>query len=185
MICGQCGHRLAVRYTGNGGLYPCYQCTWKKREGLAKTPCISVRAPDIDEAVSRRVLEALRPAQLEIAVQAYDELARRDSAVERQWQLKVERAAYEAQLAQRRYEAVDPANRLVAETLEKNWNAALERLEEVRSEYAKRQGERETHQLLKQKEDVLALAEDLPRLWRCPSTSAKDRKRILRLLIKV
>jgi hypothetical protein len=184
VICGRCGHRLSVRYTGNGGLYPCYQCSWKKREGLSKTHCISVRAADIDEAVSKRVVEAVQPAQLEIALKAYEELQRRDSTLARQWQLKIQRADYEAQLAQRRYQEVDPANRLVAGTLEKNWNEALERVAELRSEYAKRRNEQETQQLLKHKEEVLALAEDLPRLWRCASTSAKDRKRIVRMLIK-
>jgi hypothetical protein len=98
--------------------------------------------------------------------------------------MRLERADYEAQLAERRYVEVDPSNRLVAATLERRWNEALEQREEVRrqwEDYQARQGRAVTAQ---QKAEVLRLAQDFPRLWKAPTTSAKDRKRMLRLLIR-
>jgi len=98
--------------------------------------------------------------------------------------MRVQRAEYEASLAQKRYEEVDPANRLVASTLERRWNEALTNLEEVKQQ----QHEFKQAQILEmtpqQREQVFALAQDLPRLWKASTTQARDRKRILRLLIK-
>jgi hypothetical protein len=153
-------------------------------DGLATTHCLLVPSPDIDAVVSQRVLEIVQPAQLAIALQAYEELAQRATAVDRQWQLKIERAAYEAQLAQRRYEEVDPANRLVAATLEQRWNSALEQVDAVKQAYTTHQQARGTPDLLAHRDAVLALGQDLPRLWHAPTTSSKDRKRMLRLVIK-
>jgi hypothetical protein len=98
--------------------------------------------------------------------------------------MRIERAEYQAQLAQRRYEEVDPSNRLVAATLERRWNDALVKIEEIRKQYAefkRTQGRAITPE---QRVRILSLAEDLPRLWNAPTTKAKDKKRMLRLLIK-
>ena len=101
-----------------------------------------------------------------------------------QWQMRLERAEYEAALAERRYEEVDPSNRLVASTLEHRWNEALLRVEDLKRQAAEFQQQKARVMTPEQKEKVLALARDLPRLWHAPSTQAKDRKRMLRLLIK-
>jgi hypothetical protein len=108
----------------------------------------------------------------------------RPSAVDRQWQMRLERAEYEAQLRQRRYEEVDPSNRLVAATLEQRWNQALEKLKKLRQEYTERQASEALAVTPEQRVRARQLAHDLPRLWKAPTTKAKDRKRILRLLIK-
>jgi hypothetical protein len=97
--------------------------------------------------------------------------------------LLTERAEYEVQLAQKRYEQVDPANRLVASTLEQRWNDALIELEDVQNQIAELQ-QREHVITSRQREEVLKLAQDLPRLWKSKATSAKDKKRILQLLIQ-
>ena len=165
-------------------MYPSYECNRAKMDGFSTTHCLSVRSPEIDAAVSQRVLEVFQPAQLAIALQAYEELAQRATAVDRQWQLKIERAEYEAQLAQRRYEEVDPANRLVAATLEQRWNTALEQVDAVKQAYTTHQHAQGAQDLLSHREAVLALGQDLPRLWNAPTTSAKDRKRMLRLVLK-
>jgi DNA-binding transcriptional MerR regulator len=102
----------------------------------------------------------------------------------RQWQMRVERAEYEAALAERRYEEVDPSNRLVASTLERRWNEALLQVQDLKKQAAEFQQQHARVATAEQKEKVLALARDLPRLWHAPSTQAKDRKRMLRLLIK-
>jgi DNA invertase Pin-like site-specific DNA recombinase len=184
LLCARCARRVTVRYTGNGGVYPSYECTRAKLDGFATTHCLSVRSQEIDAAVSKRVLEAFQPAQLAIALQAYEELAQRATAVDRQWQLKRERAEYEAQLAQRRYEEVDPANRLVAATLEQRWNTALEQIEAVKQAYATHQQAQGAQALLSHRDAVLALGQDLPCLWNAPTTTANDRKRMLRLVLK-
>ncbi|MEE9204750.1 MAG: recombinase family protein [Nitrospirales bacterium] len=184
LLCGTCGRRLSVRYKGNGGIYPVYECTWLKREGLACRSCMHLRCDLLDNPVGERVLEVLKPAQIEIALKALQELERQDKAVDRQWQMRLQRAEYEAQLRQRRYEEVDPSNRLVAATLEQRWNQALENLEKLRQEYTERQSSEALAVTPEQRARARQLAHDLPRLWRAPTTKAKDRKRILRLLIK-
>ena len=184
LLCGHCGRRLTIRYKGNGGIYPCYQCNWLRREGLAGKDCMSLRCDRLDAAVSEEVLKALQPAELDLALAALAELESRDQALGRQWQMRLERAEYEAALAERRYLEVDPSQRLVASTLERRWNDALLHLEDLKRQAAEFQRQEARVATPEQKAKVLALARDLPRLWHAPTTQAKDRKRMLRLLIK-
>ena len=184
LICAGCGRRITVRYRGNGGLYPIYLCDWRRREGLATRDCLSVRCDLLDTAISEQVLTALQPAELKLALAALDELEARDAALTGQWRMRLQRADYEARLAERRYEEVDPANRLVAATLEQRWNEALQRLTELEQQFEQAQQQQARVATPEQKEQVLALARDFPRLWSAPTTEAKDRKRMLRLLIK-
>jgi hypothetical protein len=97
--------------------------------------------------------------------------------------MKIERAEYEAQLAQKRYEEVDPANRLVAATLERRWNDALTKLEEIKQSAAQLQQDAALSITAEQKSQILSLAKDLPKLWKASTTQPQDRKRILRLLV--
>jgi DNA invertase Pin-like site-specific DNA recombinase len=184
LLCGICGRGVYPRYTGNGGIYPTYQCNWRKREGLCGNACICIRADLLDDAVSKKILEILQPAQIEIALNALKELEHRNQAIDRQWKMRIERADYESQLAQRRYEEVDPSNRLVASTLERRWNDTLASLEQVRQEYEQYQQKEVLHVTSEQRKQILSLGQDLPQLWKAPSTQPKDRKRILRLLVK-
>ncbi|MFQ5799551.1 MAG: recombinase family protein [Bacteroidota bacterium] len=184
LVCGQCGRRLTVRYKGNGGIYPTYECNWRRREGLSTRSCMHIRCNLIDEPITTRILEVIQPKQIEIAIKALEELQRRKNAINNQWRMRIERAEYEANLAQRRYEEVDPSNRLVAATLERRWNDALVKVEEIKKEFAQHQREEQVPATEKQKAELLKLAQDLPRLWKASTTKAKNRKRILRLLIK-
>jgi len=184
LICGVCGRRLTVRYQGNGGLYPVYECVWRKNEGLSATSCMSFRCDAIEPALTKRVFEVLEPKQIEIGVKSLQELKRRNEGVDNQWRMRVQRAEYESQLAQRRYEEVDPSNRLVAATLEKRWNDALMSLEEVKQQHLVYRQQQHLELSQEQTNRILALAQDLPRLWNAPTTQAKDKKRMLRLLIK-
>ena len=183
-ICARCGRRLTVTYAGNRGIYPTYNCHEAKREGIAPDHVVTVRCEILDAPVAERVLEVLAPAQLDLAVQATRELERRDDVVMRQWRMRLERADYEAQLAQKRYEEVDPSNRLVAATVERRWNDRLLELERVRKQFAEFEKKHARVATPDQKAEVLALARDFPRLWNAPTTKTKDRKRMLRLLIK-
>jgi len=182
MLCGHCGRRVGVRYEGDGGKNCRYMCNRLHSEGLARRACMSLSADPLDQAVSLRGLEVMQPMQIDIALKAMEQLHRQQEAVNRQWQLRVERAEYEAALAQRRYEKVDPANRLVAATLENHWNEALAELDRLRKEYEHRQ--QAGAMSAQEQEAVRRLAHDLPALWNAPTTQARDRKRILRLLIK-
>src|SRR6267378_3249426 len=184
LLCGHCGRAITVRYTGHGGIYPAYLCNWLHREGLATKDCLSFRCDVLDSVIAEEVLKALQPAELELALAALQELETRDQAIMRQWQMRLERAEYEAALAERRYQEVDPSHRLVASTLERRWNDALLHLQDLKKQAAEVQQQEARVATPEQKEKVLALARDLPRLWYAPTTQAKDRKRMLRLLIK-
>ncbi|MCA9247221.1 MAG: recombinase family protein [Planctomycetales bacterium] len=184
LVCGKCGRRLTVRYQGNGGIYPIYECNWRKREGRSKRSCMFLSCPPLDQAVAERVLAAVSPEQLQLALAAQDELLARDGSLRRQWEMRLQRAQYEADLAQRRYEQVDPDHRLVAASLEARWNKALAQVDEVRrqmEEFCRQQTRTFTEQ---QRQQILGLANDFPRLWRESATSAKDKKRMLRLLLE-
>jgi DNA invertase Pin-like site-specific DNA recombinase len=184
LVCGTCGRRLGIRYTGNGGLYPIYQCIWKHREALASHACMVVPFKPLDDAITERVVAAVTPLTIDLALKALSSLEERDQAIGSQWQRRIERARYDADLAERRYEAVDPANRLIASTLEQRWNEAAQRVLELEAEFSN--FERQTLRAITadQKQQILRLARDFPRLWTAPTTEFRDRKRMLRLLIK-
>src|SRR6202043_138505 len=184
LVCGICGRRLGVRYTGNGGLYPIYQCNWRHREALSRKACMSVAPKPLDDAFGERLVSGITPMTIELALEALTSLEERDKAIAAQWRRRIERARYDVDLAERRYEAVDPANRLIASTLEKRWNDAMQRLLELEAELAN--FERQTLRTIpaEQKRQILQLGRDFPRLWTAPSTAARDRKRMLRLLIR-
>lgn len=185
LLCGACGRRLSVRYQANGGIRPSYECTWRKREAIvASSNCVTVGSAALDTAVSRRLLEVVNPSEIKIALEAMEELEKREQTLCRQWEMRIQRAQYETDLAERRYMEVDPSNRLVANTLERRWNGAMVALEELKEQYAQFR-QKELHAATsEQKTRLLALAEDFPRLWNAPTTKTKDKKRMLRLLIK-
>ena len=183
LLCGHCGRRLSPRYTGSGGIRPVYECTRRKTDTDYSSECVRIQADPVDTRLSERVLEILRPEQVEIAFRAVKELERRGQAVDQQWRLRIERLEYQAQLAQRRYEEVDPSNRLVAGTLERRWNDALQELKAAEEELHRSRQQQGLELREDQKAQLLALAQDLPKLWKSQTTSAQDRKRMLRLLI--
>ncbi len=145
---------------------------------------MSFRCDLLDAAVSEEVLKAVQPAELKLALAALRELESRDQSIMRQWQMRLERAEYEVALAERRYQECDPSNRLVAGTLERRWNESLLHLQDLKKQAAEFQRQEARVATPEQKAKVLALAKDFPRLWHAPTTHAKDRKRMLRLLIK-
>jgi DNA invertase Pin-like site-specific DNA recombinase len=184
LLCGTCGRAVTVRYTSNGGIYPCYLCNRLRRDGSASKDCMSFRCDLLDASIAEEVLKALQPAEIELALAALQELESRDRTISRQWQMRLERAEYEAALAERRYQEVDPSQRLVAGTLERRWNDALLQWEDLKKQAAEFLRQEARVATPEQKAKVLALARDLPRVWHAPTTQAKDRKRMLRLLIK-
>lgn len=185
LLCGQCGNRLSIHYKKNkNGVSPFYNCHSAKKIGQSRTACFAVSGRALDEIISQKVLEIMTPFHLDIALKAIEELEQRQTILDQQWQMKIKRAEYEAGLTQRRYEEVDPSNRLVALTLEKNWNHALQTVEEIHRDYQEYKKKNVSIDTQKNREQIISLAQDLPRIWNAPSTNPKDRKRILRLLIK-
>jgi hypothetical protein len=183
LICGCCGRRLTVRYSGNNGIYPMYECGWRRREAVAARTCLSVPAPPLDQAITERLLSAITPLTIELALTALTDLEQRDEEMTAQWRMRIERARYEAELAERRYEAVDPTNRLIAATLEQRWNDAMQRLQDLQVELTGFERRTKRAVTAEQKQQIRQLAENFPQLWAASTTTARDRKRILRLLV--
>jgi len=183
LLCGTCGRRLSSRYTGNGGLYPIYECNRKRREGLAQHTCVTAPSKPLDDAIAERLLTAVTPMTIKLAFEALANLEERDKVVAAQWRRRIERARYDVELAERRYEEVDPSNRLIAGTLEKRWNDAMQRLLELEAELANLERQTMRSITAEQKQQILRLGRDFPRLWNASTTTSCDRKRMLRLLI--
>src|SRR5262249_35292956 len=180
--CGRCGRRMSVRYLKDGSI-PSYECN-SVHSQYAGSTCQSMRGDAIDAAVARTFLEAMRPAQVEVPMAAFDQIAARARQLERQWALTLERARYEAELARRRFVAVDPENRLVARTLEREWNDRLAELERRERDATHRP--RLANRLVdpEERRRVLAPAQDLPKGWHAPTTLQTDRKQVLSHLVK-
>jgi DNA invertase Pin-like site-specific DNA recombinase len=181
-VCGRCGGRMTIRYhTRRGQSVPEYCC---QSEGIkrAEPACQRILGGDIDRALGELLVESVSPLALEVALSVQDELATRADEADRMRRQQVDRASYEAELAQRRYLRVDPDNRLVAATLEAEWNGKLGALEAARDDYER---QRAADELLdeEKRQRILALATDFPRLWDDPATPARERKRMARLLI--
>jgi hypothetical protein len=182
--CGGCGHRLTIRYKGNGGIYPTYECTSRHRECVGSRNCINVSALPLDKALTDRMLNAITPRTIDLALAALTTLEERDREIGAQWRMRIERCRYEVDLAERRYEAVDPANRLIAATLEKRWNDATQHLHDAEAELSAFEQKAMHAVTAEQRRQILQLANDFPRLWAAASTESRDRKRIVRLLVR-
>jgi Recombinase zinc beta ribbon domain len=181
VVCGRCGRRMALRYSGSHGDYPLYQCiSDQSQDGSPR--CQEVRALPVDATVERLLLEALAPDQIALAVAAMGQLDEEARLLEKQWALKRERARYEAERARRQYDTVEPENRLVARSLERVWEEKLRQVEAVEQAYDAWHREQGAPPGEADRADVLALAGDLPRVWR--TAGATERKRILRLVIR-
>ena len=172
--------RYHVRY---GRLCPEYLC---QREGIehAQPVCQQVPGSGIDEAIGALLIEAVSPVAIEVALTVQQELQSRLEEADSLRLKQVEQAQYEADLARRRYMRVDPENRLVADSLEAEWNSKLRALTETQQE-RERQRQQDRQALSdQQRAAILALAADFPRLWRDPNTPDRERKRMTRLLVE-
>ena len=179
ILCGRCGCRMTVSH---GRQYRRYECR-RAQLDYAAPPCQAFPARHLAAAVEAILLEAMRPAAPEASLQAFAALDRERRDLDRHWRLRIERARYEADRAQRQYDAVEPENRSVARTLEARWNTALEALEKLRAEYAALRRTELRPLDTAEEEGVRRLAGDLPALWRAATTTAADRKRMLRLVV--
>lgn len=183
-VCGVCGSRMSVRYHHRrGSVRPDYWCRGMGN-ATALPRCQSIAGDNIDAAISELLLEVVSPLALEVSLSVQQEVQRRFEEADALRSKHVERARYEGESARHRYMKVDPDNRLVAETLEAQWNEKLRALREAEEEY-KRQ--READRLVmdaEKQERVMALARDFPRLWRDPKLPDRERKRMVGLIIE-
>ncbi len=182
VVCGRCGRRMTIRYLHNGAT-PCYTCCEMHKRFAGKT-CQTIRGDDIDAAVTQTFLEAMQPAQLEVSMAALEQIEARARQIDRQWQLRIERAQYEADLARRRFLAVEPENRLVARSLEGDWNEKLAEIQRLEREYIALPKPTARLARPEERERILALAQDLPTIWHAPTTSHAERKQLLRFLVR-
>jgi DNA invertase Pin-like site-specific DNA recombinase len=180
--CRRCGRKLSVRYGGKNGKIPIYMCGGKRiQRGFHY--CLSFGGLRLDQAVSQELLKVVKPVAIEAAFQALEGINRETDEQVRLLSLEREQAEYEAERAFRQYSRVEPENRLVAVKLETVWNEALKRVEKVKSRINQVQA---VIQPLspEEKESLLQLAEDLPKVWNAESTTAEMRKRILRTVLE-
>jgi len=183
-ICGICGKRMTVYYhTRRGVRLPNYRC---QRYGIehGEQICQSVNGEGVDEAIGKLLVESVSPLALEVALQVQDELRSRAEEADRLRKQQVERSRYEADLARRRYMRVDPENRLVANSLEADWNEKLRALTEAQEEYEKQCKIDRMILNSEKRSRILSLATNFPRLWEDPKTAYREKKRMVRLLIE-
>lgn len=180
-LCGYCGQRMQVVYSGQNSQHIAYKCSHRQRR-YAEPICQRVPGQPVDETIAQALLAAMTPAQIELSLAVLQEMERQQAQLRQQWQLKLDGAHYAARLAQRRYEQVDPDNRLVARNLERLWEAALSDVQRIETELARQQTNLPPLDEA-QRQQLTALAQDLPKIWYAQSTSWTERKDLLQLLI--
>jgi len=184
VVCGRCGARMRVRYQKmRRSLAPYYVCQEEviRRAG---TTCQSIRGIDVDQAITELLLKTVAPATLEVALAVQDEIAGRIEQADQLRCSQLERARYDAELARRRYLKVDPDNRLVADTLEADWNERLRNLDALQQEHARQRKADEGLLNDEARAKIRAIAVDFPRIWADRRTASSERKRMLALLIE-
>ncbi|HYS20389.1 MAG TPA: recombinase family protein, partial [Gemmatimonadales bacterium] len=180
--CGRCGRRLAVAYSGNRGAVARYACQGGRVE-RGSAACQAVGSLRVDRAVAELVLEAIQPAGIEAVARAMERALQEDEEKQQALAMALEKARYEAQRAQRQFDAVDPENRLVAGELEARWNQALACVGGLEARVQAGRGQA-CPLSARQKERLRELAGDLRRVWHHPAAPVALKKRILRTVIE-
>jgi hypothetical protein len=181
LVCGRCGQRMMVAYSGQGSRLR-YSCGRAAIE-YAAPQCQGLAGRALDDLVAAQVLTALEPAALELSLAAADDLEQERARLHGVRQQELERARYEAERARRQYDAVEPENRLVARELERRWEETLKgqrRLEED-ARFCRSQPMRLS---AAERTQIGSLAQDLPALWQAAGTTSADRQRVVRLLVE-
>jgi hypothetical protein len=182
VVCGRCGRRMLVSYPGDRE-GPRYSCRRGAIE-YAEPACQSLDGRGPDELIARPVLTVLEPAALELSLGAGEDLRRERERLGRHWQQRLERARYEADRAARQYQAVEPENRLVGRELERRWEQSLAAVRDAEERYDRFRRDRPAELTAGDRDMILSLASDIPALWRATSTTASDRRVIVRHLIE-
>jgi hypothetical protein len=180
--CRRCGHLLYVSYSGSQGMVLRYQCRGA-HINRGEPRCITFSGLRVDRAVAGEVLRAIGGNAIEAAVEAAEKMRQHGGEQRRAVELELEQARYEAKLAGRRYEAVDPDRRLVAAELEARWNTALQKVQGLEERVREYDAAGKTPDI-PDKEILLSLAQDLPAVWNAPGTDAGLKQRIVHILVE-
>ena len=181
--CGRCGRRMQVAYSGTHGRVPRYACVRAHHLHGVDRACQSLGGVRLEKAITAAFLEAVTPAGIRACAQAVEELDRAHEERLAGQRLAVERAQFEADRAQRQYDACEPENRLVARTVEGRFETALGELERERRRLAELESRRPEPLTAAERQALGRIAKDLPRLWSAETTTDRDRKELLRTLI--
>lgn len=179
--CGKCGTHLRAMHTK--AHQPRYECQMHLQRHEPKS-CLGFRASPVDGIVTREILRLVQPGSLDAALQAINDLQQERVRLDANWQQNLERARYETTKAERHYRAVDPENRLVARTLEEQWEDALRKERSVQEDYERFRNDGPSALAANEVERVQSLAANLPQVWDSPSTSDIDRQEVARCLIE-
>ena len=182
--CGRCGRRMQVAYSGTDGHLPRYECVRAQQHCGAERRCQALSGRKLHKPIVEAFLEAITPAGVSACAQAVGELERQHEERLAGQRLALERAEFEAERAARQFDACEPENRLVARTLEQRLEQALAASERERRQLAELQARRPEPLSVAEREALAGLARDLPRLWNAETTTARDRKELLRTLIR-
>ena len=182
--CGHCGRKLTVTYSGKQGLVGRYQCRGATISHGVTEKCISFGGLRVEQAVVGEVLDVLQPLGIDAALEACAQREQQMDATQRQRELALEQARFEADRARRQYDAVEPENRLVAAELELRWNEALQVVAQRQAELEALNSSETLQITEEQRQALFALADSLPTVWGHPATSPEMRKRILRTVLK-
>lgn len=181
--CGRCGRSMSVEYKGATNNVPRYLCgSGSQQHGVDR--CISFGGLRVDEAVAAELLRAIDAPAIDAAVALAETATEQGEQRRRVISLELEQARYEARLAERRYEAVDPDNRLVASGLESRWNAALHRVAEFEARLRDQENEMRAEESSVDRRALLALSDDLASVWNAPTADSRLKQRIARLLVR-
>ena len=181
--CGRCGRKLRVYYQGQHAT-PGYYCANSQPCGGRAVWCLRVGAVRLDRAVAETFLSAIGPAGLQAALEAQKLTESEQPTALQQWRLQVEHARYEAERAERRYREVEPENRLVARTLEAEWEKRLHELKTAETELRCKENQCRVELTPPQRDQILALGTDLKPVWEAPTTTDRDRKELLQSLLE-
>jgi excisionase family DNA binding protein len=182
LVCGQCGLRMTAQYNNNGHTAR-YACS-SQAVTYGGLYCQSLTAAPVDAHVTSLILQALQPAALEASVALAADLQAERVALEQQWRQRLERAQYQVDQARRRYASTEPENRLVARTLERDWEAALAEQVKLAADHERFKRQRPQSPTQAELAAIRQLAEDLPALWQASTTTNEERQTIVRLLLE-
>ena len=184
VVCGRCGHRMLIGYTNTSTTKTLrYSC---QREAIdyGADVCQSLSGAVLESFVAERLLQAVSPASLELSLAACEDIQRERKQLDDHWQQRRTRSRYEVEQARRQYAAVDPEHRLVARELERRWDETLRADEQLQADYARFQRDCPTQLSVQERQQIRALSQDLPGLWRTETTTPEDRQTIARLLLE-
>jgi DNA invertase Pin-like site-specific DNA recombinase len=180
LVCGNCKRRMQVCYRTRHK--PHYSCVRHLVEATEQT-CYGLKSTEIDDLVTEQVLRALEPAAVELSLAARGDVQRERERLDKNWKQKLKRAQYDVDLAARRYQGVDPDNRLVAATLERDWEQALRTQRQVQDEYDRFLAESPPELTDEERQRIATLSSDVPTLWYASKTTNADRQAIVRCLV--